>query len=791
MQICPLAFFIDLVQVNATQPMPAIPNIKHVCRVYALLLVSVCVHAYGQEQGSPPVTVVPEVNAKHLPAEADITEVEQIEDMETAAVTSDRPIPTRLKPEAALNFSQSPEVVDSFSTLDPTIVVSTPTRVARTNFETPHVVDFLSDTELIERSVRSVPEAFEQTPGVLVQKTAHGQGSPFIRGFTAYHNLLLIDGVRLNNSVFRSGPNQYWNTVDSQGLRAIELVKSQGSVLYGSDAVGGTVQALTRRPVYAEEGLYTGGRSYSRYAYGEDSFIQRNEVTISDAGNFGLILGGTYKDFGDIRAAELGRLPHTGYDEWDVDGKLEWFLNEDTRLTLFHQQVHIDDAWRVHKTRFAVPFAGTTIGDEQARILDQSRMLTYVQLEGSADTALFDHYTVSLSHQQQDEQQFRKRADGRFDVQGFTVDTYGVWVQFDKNLEFTDVSYGVDYYHDEIGSFRNDFNADGSARGANIQGPVGDDGSYDLLGAFVHTATPVGDRVTVDLGGRFTYAEANIGQVEDPATGNQISIEDDWQNFVGSGRVSYQLDEDDKFRLFAGASQAFRAPNWSDLSRLDSNRSSEIETPAPNLDPEHFVTYEIGIKANTGHFAGSLSYFYTQVNDLILRTPTGRVVDGLDEVTKLNSGDGHVQGVEISGEYRLNDQWTVFGGFAYQDSQVSTFATSDPVLSDEVLSRLLPINGYGGVRWQNHGGGFWVEGLITAFDDADRLNTGDKRDTQRIPPGGTPGYWLATIRSGWQVSDGVLLTGGVENLFDKAYRAHGSGQNEPGVNAFIGAEIKF
>lgn len=720
-----------------------------------------------------------------------LEDTEAVGELDVTVVSSDWSIPTRLTPEVTRLFTQPAVIDDDFPAFDPTTIVSTPTRVARTNFETPYVVDAISGAELTARSVRSLPEAFEQTPGVLVQKTAHGQGSPFIRGFTAYHNLLLIDGIRLNNSAFRSGPNQYWNTVDSQGLGGIELVKSQGSVLYGSDAVGGTVQAKTRRPVYAEEGLYTGGRSYSRYADGEDSFIQRNEYTVSEAGKFGFILGGTYKNFGDIRAAELGTLPFTGYDEWDMDAKLELFFNEDTRLTLFHQQVHIDDAWRVHKTQFAVPFAGSTVGDEQARVLDQTRLLTYARLEGSSESALFDHYTVSLSHQQQDEERFRKRVDGRADVQGFTVDSYGAWAQFDKNLEFTDVSYGFDYYYDGVRSFRNDFNADGSFNGSKIQGPVGDDGTYDLVGVFIHTATPVGERLTADLGGRFTYAEADIGRVEDPATGRQISIGNAWQNFAGSGRISYQLDEDDVFRLFAGASQAFRAPNFSDLSRLDSNRSTEIETPAPNLDPEHFVTYEIGIKAGTERFSGSLSYFHTRVNDLILRTPTGRVVDGLDEVTKLNSGDGHVQGVELAGEFALTDQWTVFGGFTYQDSQVSTFPTSAPVLRDEVLSRLLPLNGYGGVRWEHHTGDFWIECLFTAFDDADRLSTSDIRDTQRIPPGGTPGYGLATIRSGWQVCDGFLLTTGVENIFDEAYRTHGSGQNEPGVNGFLGVEITF
>ncbi|MEK9984370.1 MAG: Plug domain-containing protein, partial [Opitutae bacterium] len=115
----------------------------------------------------------------------------------------------------------------------------TASRINEKAFEAPYHLHSVEETELVLRSIRSVPEVFSYIPGVVVQKTAHGQGSPYIRGFTAYNNLFLIDGIRLNNAAFRSGPNQYWNTIDSQSLRALELVKSQGSVLFGSDSVGG------------------------------------------------------------------------------------------------------------------------------------------------------------------------------------------------------------------------------------------------------------------------------------------------------------------------------------------------------------------------------------------------------------------------------------------------------------------------------------------------------------------------------------------------------------------------
>jgi len=94
-------------------------------------------------------------------------------------------------------------------------IVITATRSQRSVLDSPftlHVLD--ADTLSREFQARSVPEALRQIPGILVQKTAHGQGSPFIRGFTGFRTLFLIDGIRLNNSTFRDGPNQYWNTVD-------------------------------------------------------------------------------------------------------------------------------------------------------------------------------------------------------------------------------------------------------------------------------------------------------------------------------------------------------------------------------------------------------------------------------------------------------------------------------------------------------------------------------------------------------------------------------------------------
>lgn len=126
-------------------------------------------------------------------------------------------------------------------------VVVTATRAERALQDMPQAGGVIeADTLAIEMAVRTLPDALKYEPGVMLQRTSHGQGSPYIRGFTGYRNLMMVDGIRLNNAVFRDGPNQYWNTVDALALNRIEIVRGPGSMLYGSDAVGGVVQAFSR-----------------------------------------------------------------------------------------------------------------------------------------------------------------------------------------------------------------------------------------------------------------------------------------------------------------------------------------------------------------------------------------------------------------------------------------------------------------------------------------------------------------------------------------------------------------
>lgn len=672
--------------------------------------------------------------------------------------------------------------------LEPVVVTATLAKEALV--DVPYSALRVDDRRIAELQASSFPEALQQQPGVMLQQTSRGMGSPFIRGFTGFRNLAMIDGVRLNNSVFREGPNQYWALIDALSLEGIDVVKGQGSVLFGSDAVGGVVNALTKGPVYEEgEGVFATGGMATRYATAERSWMGRIEGSVSEADRYGLYVGVTGRTFGDLQAADLGRLPNTGFDEMGVDLKLEVFLEPQTKMILAHNQFHQEDVWRTHRTIYAVPFAGSEVGDDLAHVFDLDRYLTYLRLESDKDLGWLQHYDVTVSHQRISEDRQRQRSGGRSDNEGFDVDTWGVGANLRSESPLGTLSYGASYYYDDVSAFRVSRKPGETEVGA--QGPVADDSGYHLLGVYLQDEIRFSDSLELILGGRYTYAQAEAGQIEDPQSGRVYSESDAWQDLSGSARLQWSVDEAKRLRFFGGVSQAFRAPNLSDISRFDVARSNEAEVPAAGLDPEEFVNWEVGVRWVGKKVSGSVAYFYTDIEDLIVRAPTGNLRDGDVEVTRRNGGSGYVQGIEGALNVKLTDDWTLFGNVTWQEGESAGFPTASDKLVTEPFSRLMPLTGLAGLRWDSPGRRWWVEGTVQMVDDATRLSAADQSDTQRIPPGGTPGFTVATVRGGWRVNQALQLTMAVENFTDEAYRIHGAGVNQPGVNFVFGAQVQF
>lgn len=669
--------------------------------------------------------------------------------------------------------------------------IESPLRREAATFDVPYATTVETAEDVRERrNARSLPDALLRLPSTVVQKTGPGQSSPFLRGFTGYHDLLLIDGVRLNNSAFRSGPNQYWSTVDPYTIGRLEVARGPHSVLWGSDAVGGTVYVVPRRRAGYGCGTHVGGGLFSRWASGEDAWAERLEIEGNRDG-FGFLAGVTWREYGDIESG-AGRLPNTAFRELDGDARVDWKVSPCALLSVAYQHVGQFDVPRTHTTVAAVPFAGSAVGTDLDRDLDQRRDLAYAKLQWTDAGGLFPSGHVLLAFHRQAESQDRLRTAGRLDTSGFTVESVGAALQLERPTCLGRLTLGVDAWHDEVQSFQDNF-VNGVFTGSNVQGPLGDDGSYDLVGVYLQDRVE-GGCWEFTPGMRFTWAAASADRVDNPLVagsnpatpGNVIALDDEWSALVSSLRVRWHARPG--WNVYGGVSQAFRAPSLSDLTAFDS--TSVVETPSTGLEPDRYLGFELGTKVERRDLSASAAGWYVLLDDTIVRSPTGALIGGVPEVRKDNVGDGWIWGLEGEVAWRCARAWTVLGSASFMDGEVDQFDAAQNRVRDD-FDRLMPFTSLVGLRYEPPQGRFWAQGEWVHAEKADRLSLQNETDTQRIPPGGTPGYDLFHLRAGYRLSCDVDLLFALENLTDANYRIHGSGVNEPGRSAVLGLDLRF
>lgn len=295
------------------------------------------------------------------------------------------------------------------------------------------------------------------------------------------------------------------------------------------------------------------------------------------------------------------------------------------------------------------------------------------------------------------------------------------------------------------------------------------------------------DRLEITGGARYTYAKASLGRFYNSSNVLQDGGGESWDAAVGSLRAIYHVD--DQWSLYGGISQAFRAPNLDDLSGNMTAKSGNASLGSTDVDPEKFITYELGTRFTSGCASFNLAVFYTDVSDLITGVP---VSSGGSTTVATNDGDGYIYGIELEGAWRFHPQWTLSGFAAWQDGRTETSEYLGGPTVDKPNTRSLPLSGSVALRWTSPADKFWIEGRVLAAMEEDRITAADQAsDNQRIPTNGTPGYVVTSLYGGWHVTENLDVTAGVENVTDEAYRNHGSGQNEPGTNALASLRLKW
>jgi len=635
-------------------------------------------------------------------------------------------------------------------------VVITANRFNSIGIETPEAIRALETKSVQKFQLRSAPEALQLTPGVFVQKTNHGGGSPFIRGLTGNQTLLLMDGIRLSNSTMRYGPNQYFNTIDIFSIGKMEILRGSGSVQYGSDALGGTIQAFTSSPDFSDEKKF-GSTLLTRIGTGGMEQSLRGGVSYTSK-NATIHGGLTWRNFGDLAGGDTtGIQSPSGYNELDQDFKARFRISPKSEVTAVYQNVSQRDIPIYHKV---------VLEDYAINRTDpQKRQLAYLRLNQVIGKGIFESANLTASWQKTGEgRDMQKNGSDLLRTEFDRVRTLGFSAEgLLSSGDYWTGNVGLEVYNDHVKSSRTDKDLLSGQETAK-RGLYPDGSLMTSLAAFTVQTIDL-EKWNFTAGARFnTY----IIKVDDEESG---TTKLNPGALVGNLAVMRKLNPHSN--LFVSVNTGFRAPNIDDLGTLGIV-DFRYETPNFNLKPESSIQYQAGHKYQGKKLRGEIFLYKIDMYNLIVRKRIeDQFIEGYPLYQKENSERAYIQGVETAWDYSISRSLSVYSSL--------TWTYGQNISKDEPLRRIPPLFGQLSVDYRFREA--WINLQWLAAGKQGRLAQGDK-DDNRIPDGGTPGWNLLNLNTGyaWKLFKADVS---LKNIFNKDYRYHGSGINGLGRSLFI------
>ena len=482
----------------------------------------------------------------------------------------------------------------------------------------------------------------------------------------------------------------------------------------------------------------------------------------------------------------------TGFEELTFDGRLVTRVGPGLRAIAAVYGYRQGDAPRTD--RCPAPEAPA---DECLRITEQLRTLSYVALRGDVGEVFHDlDLTLSYQRHQERRQNERPRSNTfirfRDDVDtaglAFSASTPRARLGEEASLS---VRYGFDVYRDGVSSDASQRLTDLGLDVPLSRGQYVEGSSYLTMGAFLLLELTPAPWVTLRSGGRLGLV--GVRARSDVASGTR-AVRDDFG--VAVGRLAAELRPSRDVTVVAAVDQGERPPNLDDLtSRQQTGPGFQFENP--ELRPERSTSIDLGLRLRLPPWLSlDVWGFALLIDDAIVRAlrsadecppATPACAASRTHLSLVNArGLGTIFGVEGGATLTLPEDVVIraTASWAWGEGPHPSEASRAP------LSRVPPLNGTLETRWRHRETGIYVGGALRWAAPQDRLAPSDAADA-RIPAGGTPGWATVDVRAGWRYSESVLLSLVVENLFDVAYRVHGSSINAPGIGAMATARVRL
>ncbi len=700
-------------------------------------------------------------------------------------------------------------------------VIQMPTfelKAARESYiETPRQVLLLAVDEVKNTQPRTTADMLEKSGQVFVQRSQLGGGSPVLRGFEANRILLMIDGVRLNNAIYRSGHLQNAISVDPFLLENTEVLFGPGSLIYGSDALGGVIHFHTKKPLLAssDEPRYSltavqrlnsatqestthwdatvSGRktawlgSFTRARFGK---MRMGENRLHGNDEWGLIpeYVQTTAEGDSIYANEDPNvIPNSGYNQYDFAQKLLWQASDSVSLLVNMQYSTTSD---VPRSDQLAAYRNGQLRYSEWSYGPQERFLTSLQVDILGDDPAYDKAQVLIAYQKIGEDRLtRAYQDPLRYVREEDVSVISLNIDLVKRWKNKDLYYGLETTSNNVKSSAqvNDVFTDVSEIGPTR---YPDGGSrMSSTGAYIDLAGHPSKKFMYNLGVRYSHSYLNSRYND--TTFYTLPFRDiifDNGAVTGSASMSYKPSE--TWDIGLSAATGFRSPNVDDYGKVF-ERSGVVVVPTADLVPEYTLNGELRLERRSmdEKIQLELAGFYTHILDAIVQRPSS--LNGVDSL--LYEGEWASIAVNTNEEEAFIYGWSA--GLVYKFGERWTWSNTATQTIGEVSETGLPLSHippFFAKSDLSYGSEQWNYGAYVLYNDTKTKKTigpGRTDNADEGIDGAFPSWYIAGVYMRYTINRNFELSFHLDNITDTHYKAFASGLSAPGRS--LGASLRY
>lgn len=682
--------------------------------------------------------------------------------------------------------------------------------------DVPQKVSIISQAKVALHNPQTAADLLTISGKIFMQKSQQGGGSPMIRGFATNRLLYAVDGIRMNTAIFRGGNIQNVISLDPFATEQTEVVFGPGSVMYGSDAIGGVMSFQTLTPQFSSTTKsIVSGNAVSRFSSSNIEKTGHFDVNVGWK-NWATITSITSNEFGNLKMGSHGPEEYlrpfyvqrqngvdvvvtnedplvqnpTAYSQVNFMQKLRFQPNEnwDFQYGLHFSETSSYSRYDRHirYNSVGLPRYGEFYYGPQKWIMNN------LNITHQSNSKLFDEMVLRLAHQFFEESRVSRNINNsNREIRTEKVNAYSINVDFSKAISLTHKAYyGVEYVFNDVNSSGINQNI---VAGTSQAGPSRyPQATWQSMGVFVNNQYLVTDKTSLQAGLRYNkyILKADFDTTFYPFPFTEAHIDNG--SLTGSAGIVFRPT--DKWVISSNVATAFRSPNVDDVGKVFDSEPGSVVIPNPNLEAEYAYNVDLNVAKMFGKSVKvDVSTYYTLLDNALVRrdfTLNGAseiVYDGeLSQVQAIqNAAKANVYGIQAGVEVKLPT------GFRFSTDLNFQKGEEELDNGDKSPSRhAAPFFGISRVGYANSKVDLELNFQFSdkvAFKDLAEEEKGKKEIYARDRNGNpySPSWYTLNLKSMYKLTENFTLTAGIENITDQRYRPYSSGIVAPGKNIIL------